>query len=203
MIAGLVLAAGLALAGCGEDGGSEAAAPATAPVTATAPSPAPAGGVVLRGSVPLIDGDSLALAGLRGRVVLAVNTASRCGYTDQFAGLEELHRARRGDGLVVIGFPSDDFRQELDDDRDVAEFCRLNYGVSFRMAARTHVTGPGANALFRAIAAQPGPAGDEPSWNFTKYLIDRSGRLVARFDSSVEPDSPELDAELDRLLAKT
>ena len=157
---------------------------------------------LLRGRIAMIDGGTLPLARLRGRVVLAVNTASRCGYTRQFEGLEALHDRRAGDGLAVIGFPSNDFRQELTADREIAEFCELNYGVSFPMAASSRVTGAGANPLFAAIAARPGPAGEPPNWNFEKYLLDRSGRLVARFASSVEPDDPALLSAVDALLGE-
>jgi glutathione peroxidase len=152
--------------------------------------------------VRLIDGTPLRLASLRGKVVLAVNTASRCGFTPQFEGLESLYRARRADGLVIVGFPSNDFRQELEGDGSIARFCTLNYGVTFPMTARSHVTGAAANPLFAAIAARPGPAGEPPSWNFTKYLLDRSGRLVARYDSGVEPGDPSLGAAIDGLVAE-
>ena len=140
----------------------------------------------------MIDGERLALSRLRGSVVLAVNTASRCGYTPQFEGLESLYRAKAASGFTIVGFPSNDFRQELAKDGAIADFCTLNYGVSFPMASRSRVRGPKANALFAAIAARPAPAGEEPAWNFTKYLIDRSGRLAARYPSSVEPDDPGL-----------
>ncbi len=197
----LALAAcSLALAGCGgsEPKGTGAAA---APAAGLAATPAgDRGPSLLRGRIAMIDGSRLPLARLRGRVVLAVNTASRCGYTPQFEALEALHESRVGDGLAVIGFPSNDFRQELTADGEIADFCRLNYGVSFPMAASSRVTGPGANPLFAAIAARPGPAGEPPDWNFGKYLLDRSGRLVARFPSSVEPDDPALLSVVDALL---
>jgi glutathione peroxidase len=134
-----------------------------------------------------------------GGAVLVVNTASRCGYTPQFEGLEALYRARRGDGLTVLGFPSDDFRQELEENEEIASFCRLEYGVSFPMMARTAVTGAAAHPLFAAIAARPGPAGEEPSF---KYLLDDRGRLVARFEPSVEPHDPALVAAVEEVLAQ-
>ena len=190
-----VACAGAVLAGCGE-GASEAAAgdaPALAAPTDRGPS-------VLRGRAQLIDGTTLRLASLRGHVVLVVNTASRCGFTPQFEGLESLYTATRDRGLVVVGFPSNDFNQELARDADIASFCKLNYGVSFPMAGRTHVLGAKAHPLFAAIAARPAAAGEPPSWNFTKYLLDREGRLVERFDSAVEPDDPALRRSVDRLL---
>ena len=200
-----VTAAGaLALTGCGGSGGDPvpAAATASAP-SGTAPlAPARRGPDLLRGSVRRIDGTPLPLARLRGRVVLVVNTASRCGYTPQFEGLERLYRARRADGLTVVGFPSNDFRQELGDDRRVSSFCRLNYGVTFPMTTRSHVTGAAANPLFAAIGRRPAPEGAPPAWNFTKYLLDRSGRLVARYDPGVEPGDPALRAAIDGLIAE-
>jgi glutathione peroxidase len=191
--------AALALAGCGDAG--KAAPPAA--MTAPLPAAGDRGPDLLRGSVRLIDGRPLRLASLRGRVVLVVNTASRCGYTPQFAGLEALHRARRADGLAIVGFPSNDFNQELTGDAAIARFCSLNYGVTFPMTTKSHVTGASADPLFAAIAARPGPAGAPPSWNFTKYLLDRSGRLVARYDSSVEPGDPALGAAIDGLAAES
>jgi glutathione peroxidase len=155
---------------------------------------------VLRSPIRLIDGTLLRPGALQGRVVLAVNTASRCGFTPQFEGLEALYESRRAQGFTIVGFPSNDFRQELESGEEIADFCELNYGVSFPMAAKGRVTGPDAQPVFARIAASPGPAGREPGWNFTKYLLDRDGRLVGRFDSSVEPDDPALVAAVDRLL---
>lgn len=192
--AALVALAG-ALAGCG-GGGPAAEAPAQ---TAAPPAPADRGPSLLTGTVRSIDGEPVPLRRFAGGPVLVVNTASRCGFTPQFEGLERLYRERRGEGLTVVGFPSADFRQELDGDEEIADFCRLRYGVSFPMMAASAVTGPGANPLFRAIAARPGPAGEEPSWNFTKYLLDGRGRLVARFPSSVEPGDPRIAAAIDAL----
>ena len=194
-----VAAVAAGVMGCGDD---PPAAPSADAATSPAALPAPdaRGASVLRAPIPLLDGRPLAPAALRGRVVLVVNTASRCGFTPQFEGLEALYTSRSAKGLTLVGFPSNDFRQELESGEEIATFCSLNYGVSFPMAAKSHVTGAKANALFAAIAARPGPAGEEPGWNFTKYLLDRDGRLVARFDSSVEPDDPSLVAAVDRLL---
>ena len=122
-----------------------------------------------------------------GQAVLVVNTASRCGFTSQFEDLEALYQRYHDEGLVVLGFPSNDFKQELDDEEDTAEVCYINYGVSFPMFATTQVTGEAANDLFRQLAEHEAP----PEWNFTKYLIDRRGQVVARFDSRTVPlDSP-------------
>ena len=199
-VAAVVLAAG-----CGDEqtpsaaGGAAAAAPParTAPVL---PGDRARGASLLTAPITLIDGTALRPAALRGRVVLVVNTASRCGFTPQFEGLEALYEAKRGQGFTVVGFPSNDFRQELASGEEIKQFCELNYGVSFPIAAKGRVTGGDAQPLFARIAARPGPAGEEPGWNFTKYLLDRQGRLVARYDSSVEPDDPALVAAVDQLL---
>ncbi|HSJ74095.1 MAG TPA: glutathione peroxidase, partial [Miltoncostaeaceae bacterium] len=156
---------------------------------------------LLTGTVRSIAGENVPLRRLLGGPVLVVNTASRCGFTPQLEGLEALHRARGADGLTVVGFPSGDFRQELADDDEIEDVCRLRYGVTFPLMAEGAVTGPRANRLFRAIAARPGPAGEEPSWNFTKYLLDDRGRLVARFAPYVEPGDPAVAAAIDQVVA--
>jgi len=123
-----------------------------------------------------------------GKPMLVVNTASRCGYTGQFEGLEALHKQYSKDGLVVVGFASDDFRQEADSEAEAATVCFKNFGVTFTMIAPGAVTGSGANPVFRAINEQSQP----PRWNFTKYVIDRSGTVVESFPSRVRPQDPEL-----------
>ena len=194
-------ATAIVVAGCGDDPPGTAAVPGADAAADTTPTPPGARGPsVLRAPIRLLNGDTLPASRLAGRVVLVVNTASRCGFTPQFEGLEALYRSRDDLGLEVVGFPANDFNQELGSGEEIGRFCSLNYGVSFPMAAKSRVTGAKANALFAAIAARPGPAGEEPGWNFTKYLLDRHGRLAARFDSSVEPDDPALVAAVDRLL---
>ena len=130
-------------------------------------------------------------------VLLIVNTASRCGFTPQLEALETLHRRYAERGLAVLGFPSDDFRQELADEDEIASFCRLNYGVSFPMFGKVRVTGDRAHPLYRDLAAATGGA---PSWNFNKYLVDRSGRALARYDASVQPLGQRLLADIDATL---
>lgn len=133
-----------------------------------------------------------------GQVILVVNTASECGFAPQFEDLEALYQAHRDDGLVVLGFPSDDFNQELADETDTADVCYVNYGVSFPMFATTSVRGESANALFKALNEAAG----EPSWNFNKYLIDRDGQVVERFKSSVQPTGSALEQRVTQLLAR-
>jgi len=140
------------------------------------------------------------LCAFAGKVVLAVNTASQCGYTPQYEGLEKLYRRFRDRGLVVIGFPANDFgRQEPCSNRKIAEFCQANYGVSFPMLAKSSVIGADANPLFADLAKRSGAA---PPWNFHKYLVDRKGERVLSFPSSVDPMNPRFVRAVEQLLAE-
>ncbi|OBS31084.1 glutathione peroxidase [Tepidimonas fonticaldi] len=133
-----------------------------------------------------------------GQVVLVVNTASYCGFTQQYKGLEELYRRYRDRGLVVLGFPSNDFgQQEPGSNQQIAEFCENTFGVQFPMFAKSHVRGPQANALFRQLAERTGTT---PKWNFYKYLISRDGRTVLAYNSLTAPDSGSLRRDIERLL---
>ena len=131
-----------------------------------------------------------------GRPLLIVNTASHCGYTPQFKGLETLHQKYKSRGLVVIGFPSDDFKQEANDEAETADVCYINYGVTFTMLSPSAVTGRAANPVFQEIGRRSG----EPSWNFNKYLVSADGKVVRQFDSRVRPDSAELQQAIEQLL---
>lgn len=131
-----------------------------------------------------------------GKPMLIVNTASRCGFTPQFEGLESLYRQYRDRGLVVLGVPSNDFKQAAPDEETAARVCFVDYGVTFPMLSRQRVRGPDAHPLFRELAAKAG----EPSWNFNKYLIDREGNVVERFDSRVEPMSDRLREAVEKIL---
>jgi len=133
-----------------------------------------------------------------GKVVLAVNTASACGYTPQYEGLQKLHERYASRGLVVMGFPSADFRQEPKDNKGIAGQCFDVYGVRFPMFAKTGVVGQTANPFFAALARQTGEA---PRWNFHKYLLDRQGRAVASFPSAVDPLDERLTSRIEQLLA--
>jgi glutathione peroxidase len=178
---------------------ADAASSPDAPSSADAPSGGSSASYrgVLRGDYKRLNGESEELARYRGRVVLVVNTATECGYTPQFEGLEALYRSRRGDGLVVLGFPANDFAgQEPRSDKEIATFCKANYGVSFPMFSKSRVVGDGANPLFRALTAAAGA----PEWNFNKYLLDRRGQVVARYGAGTEPAAPELVERLRSLL---
>ena len=133
-----------------------------------------------------------------GKVVLVVNTASYCGFTDQYKGLEALYRRYRNRGLVVLGFPSNDFgQQEPGSNQQIAEFCENTYGVQFPMFAKSSVRGPQANPLFKQLVERTGTT---PKWNFYKYLISRDGRTVLAYNSLVSPESDTLRRDIERLL---
>jgi glutathione peroxidase len=143
--------------------------------------------------------EPVSLCQFHGKVLLVVNTASECGYTPQYEGLEKVYRRYRDKGFVILGFPANDFGgQEPGSNKEIAQFCRLNYGVTFPMFTKTSVVGTNANPLYRALAAR---TGKPPRWNFHKYLLDRSGEPVAVFESAVEPEDRRLTAGIEKLLA--
>lgn len=133
-----------------------------------------------------------------GKVVVVVNTASKCGYTYQYDGLEALYRKYKAKGLVVIGFPSNDFGgQEPGTEKQIQAFCRLAYGVEFPMYEKTRTSRYNADPIYRILARL---SGEYPQWNFHKYVLDRNGKLVASFDSKVEPQSKEIISTIESLL---
>jgi glutathione peroxidase len=131
-----------------------------------------------------------------GKAFLIVNTASHCGFTPQFKGLEAIHSRYKDRGLVVVGFSSDDFDQEAKDEAEAADTCFLNYGVTFVMLAPQHVKGPDANPVFKELARQT----QAPSWNFNKYLVQRDGKVTQYFDSRVTPESQPFSDAVEKLL---
>lgn len=137
------------------------------------------------------------LADYRGKVLLIVNTASKCGFTPQYAGLEELYETYADRGLVVLGFPCDQFmNQEPGSDDDIAEFCQLNYGVSFPMFSKIDVNGKNAHPLYAHLKSQKkGLLGGAIKWNFTKFLINAEGEVVQRYAPTVEPKDIAPDIE--------
>ena len=156
---------------------------------------------VLQHTVPrLQDEKPQSLCQYTGKVVLVVNTASYCGFTGQYKGLESLYSRYQGRGLVVLGFPSNDFgRQEPGSAKEIAAFCENTFGVKFPMFSKTEVLGRQAHPLYRQLAARTGEA---PGWNFHKYLIDRQGQVVKSFPSQMAPENPAFVMELERLLSQ-
>lgn len=174
--------------------------------------------------IPLkrIDGTPVKLDAFRGKVLLLVNVASKCGLTPQYAGLEQLYQAKHGQGFEILGFPANDFgAQEPGSDTEIATFCSTNYDVTFPMFSKIAVTGPGKHPLYNnLISAKPQQLGadafreklkgygidskpPEVLWNFEKFLVDRHGTVVERFSPDVGPDDPRLTAAIDRELAKS
>lgn len=177
-------------------------------------------------SIPLqtIDGEPSTLAGFKGKVLLVVNVASKCGLTPQYEGLEALYEQYRGQGLVIAGFPANDFKQqEPGTNQEIESFCKTNYGVSFPLFSKITVVGPEKHPLYQElIAAQPKAASSsetpfreklkgygietfpEPEilWNFEKFLVNRKGEVVRRFSPDTQPDAPELVSAIEAELAK-
>jgi len=148
-------------------------------------------------SATTIDGKTQKLSDYAGKVLLVVNTASECGYTPQYAGLETLWRSYRDRGFAVLGFPSNDFgRQEPMDEEAIKRFCANGYGVTFPMYAKVQTQGDGQSPVYRFLAADFGA----PKWNFHKYLVDKSGRVVNAFPSAVEPDDSALTSAIEAAL---
>jgi len=150
--------------------------------------------------VTALDGGTIDFAGFKGKKILIVNTASECGYTPQYAGLQKLYESHK-DNLVVVGFPANDFgKQEPGSNAEIGAFCQKNYGVTFTMASKISVKGKEMAPIYHWLTEQRynKHSDSKVKWNFQKYLIDEQGRLVAVFPSSVKPDSPELLAAIAR-----
>tara|TARA_Y100001933_G_scaffold166786_1_gene165017 strand:- start:55 stop:654 length:600 start_codon:yes stop_codon:yes gene_type:complete len=158
---------------------------------------------VLKHEMKRIDGTAESLEKYKGKVVLMVNTASRCGLTPQYEALEKLYRDYKDKGLVVLGFPANNFmNQEPGSNKEIQAFCTERFDVTFPMFEKISVKGEDAHPLYKQLAAQPDPAGGEPSWNFTKYLVDREGNAVMRFDPRMKPTSEKIIAQIEALLGE-
>ena len=165
---------------------------------AAPPARATSCGPLLGHPVENILGEKEDLCRYQGKVVLVVNTASQCGYTPQYKGLQALHERYKARGLVILGFPSNDFgKQEPGSNREIADFCDRTYAVKFPLFAKTSVA-PGASPLYDGLARA---TGERPKWNFHKYLVARDGRTVASFPSKVEPDSAAVVSRIEEMLA--
>jgi glutathione peroxidase len=180
-----------------------------APVSSELPQPTkqasqeekPVSKYVLDYEMNTIDGKPVKLESFKGKVVLMVNVASKCGLTPQYKGLEALYKKYKDDGLVIIGFPANNFgNQEPGTNKEIAEFCSLNYGVTFPMMSKVSVKGKDAHSLYKQLAAQPEPIGGEPQWNFDKFLVNHAGEVVVRHSPRVTPEDKDLVADIERLL---
>jgi glutathione peroxidase len=154
-------------------------------------------------TVKTIDGADKSLASYKGKALLIVNVASKCGLTPQYSGLEALHEAYGARGLAVLGFPANEFgAQEPGTEKEISEFCRTNYGVKFDMFSKVVVKGDGIHPLFEHLTSKDtNPAfGGVIRWNFNKFLIGKDGQILGRFEPEVEPGSPELKAAIEKAL---
>lgn len=152
-----------------------------------------------------IDGNDVDLSKFRGKVLLLVNTASQCGLTPQYEGLESLYEKYKAQGLEVLAFPANEFgMQEPGSDEQIKNFCTTNYNVTFPLFSKIVVKGEGIHPLYQFLTSEstnPGHAG-EISWNFAKFLVNREGEVVARFEPKVKPESPEVEAAVEKALAE-
>ena len=147
-----------------------------------------------------IDGEPVSLADYDSKVLLMVNVASRCGFTPQYKSLEALHRKYKDDGLVVMGFPANNFgAQEPGTDKEIKAFCSRKFDVSFPMFSKISVKGADIAPLYQHLTSN---AGGEVRWNFTKFLVDSQGKVIGRFESDVEPESSQLTSAVEKALAK-
>jgi glutathione peroxidase len=147
-------------------------------------------------------GKKIELSQFKNKVILIVNTASKCGFTPQYATLETLYKQYKDQGLVIIGVPSNDFgQQEPGANQEIETFCKVNFGVTFLMAAKSPVTGASAHPFF-VLARQVLGFGSAPKWNFYKYIVGRNGQIVTYFSSVTKPDSPEFVKAIESALAK-
>lgn len=149
-----------------------------------------------------LDGQELPLAPLKGRVVLVVNVASKCGLTPQYAGLEKLHQQYRAQGFTVLGLPCNQFaEQEPDTEEAIREFCSLNYGVTFPLGSKIEVNGHDRHPLYRLLAGEGAEFPGDITWNFEKFLVGQDGRVLARFSPRTVPEDPALIQAIEKALS--
>ena len=148
-------------------------------------------------SLKTIDGDKMPLSAYKGKLLLVVNTASQCGYTPQYTGLEAISKKYKDQGLVVLGVPANNFGgQEPGTEEEIKTFCTRNYKVTFPLSSKVSVKGEDSDPLYKYLSTTAGA----PKWNFTKYLVDRNGKVIKRFDSGVAPESAELTTAIEAAL---
>jgi glutathione peroxidase len=172
--------------------------PATPAAATASPAPTACAGLLRQDFLRLQDEKPQSLCQYSGKVVVVVNTASFCGFTPQYQALEALYAKYKERGLVVLGFPSNDFSQETGSNKEIADFCENTFGVKFPMFTKTSVTGKGANPLFKQLAAKTGTT---PRWNFYKYVIARDGSSVTSFNSRADPAGSPFIQEIEKQLA--
>jgi len=191
----LAVALGLALPACRDTGPSaRTAQEAKIPVASS----------IHEFTMTDIDGNDVSLATFKGKVVMVVNVASKCGFTGQYAGLQALYERYKDRGLVILGFPANDFLwQEPGSESEIKQFCTLNYGVTFPMFAKIHVKGRDRHPLYAWLTGErTNPEfGGKITWNFNKFLVGRDGRVVARFGSRAKPESEKVAAAIEKALA--
>lgn len=154
--------------------------------------------------VPLkdIDGKSTTLAPYKGKVLLIVNVASKCGYTPQYTGLQAIHQKYEKQGFSVLGFPCNQFKeQEPGTDEQIKQFCATTYSVTFPLFAKIDVNGANRHPVYKALAGEASPVPGDVKWNFTKFLVGRDGKVLKRFESKVKPDAPEVTEAIEAALA--
>ena len=151
----------------------------------------------------LLDGEETSLAEHKGKAILIVNVASRCGFTKQYKGLEEMYLKYKNQGLVVCGFPCNQFgKQEPGSDKEIKEFCTTNFGVTFPMYSKIEVNGAGRHSLYETLVGKDSPTKGNVKWNFTKILVGRDGKPIDRFGSLTSPSSTKLRKAIEKALEK-
>jgi glutathione peroxidase len=163
-----------------------------------------AAGGIFDYTLPSIDGEPTPLSNYKGKVILMVNVASRCGYTPQYSALESIYEKYKDHGFVILGFPANNFgSQEPGTNAEIKSFCTLKYNVSFPMFGKVSVKGDDCTPLYQYLTQQANPAvSGDIKWNFTKFLVDRNGKVVARFEPAAKPDSPEVVEAIEKLLQR-
>lgn len=194
VLAAAAVAASLAATGALAAGDASRASPAAAAASTSCPA------TLQHTFARLQDEKPQSLCQYAGQVVLVVNTASYCGFTPQYKGLEDLYAKYRARGFVVLGFPSNDFSQESGNNQQIADFCENTFGVRFPMFEKSSVTGAQASPFYRQLASLAG--NQAPRWNFHKYLLGRDGKLIASYPSATRPDDPKVLSEIERLLVE-